>query len=396
MTGPGSGHCLAATPSSPAAGTLRAAHGMPTALVVLMSVVPLRGRYYAGLLVLLHSLVHHNTAEPDCGGLMVVWHPSFEETVLSEAQRAELKCIAGSRRIEFVRVDDSRAAVWRRVPTRCNCSEASSSLLKLETFYLERRNHAVLFLDSDMLVMQPLNRIAMSMSYRALHLPVYNSTNPATGTRKMWRLHGSAARGAAGTQPSAIQLGFHAFVQPVPTDFSAEMMQVCLSLIERNRIKDNLDQDVVKLALHSLGMRYEPKRFNRSKSWRNRPRQLFLHADWHVRRACSSPHDTHACLDHASSSASDQLLSVRQARHRHQEGAALGRPSQAVGVPGQATRADLLCHQRQRPLTGLLRPAARPLAGRMQSHRWQWLRRQLARARLHAKLRPRSWWAGNP
>jgi hypothetical protein len=30
------------------------------------------GRYYAGLVVLLHSLFHHNAAEPDCGGLLVL------------------------------------------------------------------------------------------------------------------------------------------------------------------------------------------------------------------------------------------------------------------------------------------------------------------------------------
>ena len=53
-------------------------------------------RYFAGLIVLLHSLVHQNAAEPDCGGLIVMWHPSFEETVLSETQRDELKCIAAT------------------------------------------------------------------------------------------------------------------------------------------------------------------------------------------------------------------------------------------------------------------------------------------------------------
>ena len=147
------------------------------------------GRYYAGLVVLLHSLFHHNAAEPDCGGLLVLWHPvltprpgafvlyvratrtnlscvlyepgaqgslprycrgthrvpwhprwhpSLPETVLTEAQRAELACLAGSRRIEHVRVDDGRAATWLRVPTKCNCSEASASLLKLELFYMQR------------------------------------------------------------------------------------------------------------------------------------------------------------------------------------------------------------------------------------------------------------------
>lgn len=66
------------------------------------------------------------------------WHPSLPETVLTEAQRAELACLAGSRRIEHVRVDDDRAARWLRVPTKCNCSEASASLLKLELFYMQR------------------------------------------------------------------------------------------------------------------------------------------------------------------------------------------------------------------------------------------------------------------
>ena len=66
------------------------------------------------------------------------WHPSLRETMLSRAQRAELACLAGTRRIEHVRVDDGRAATWSRVPTKCNCSEASASLLKLELFYMQR------------------------------------------------------------------------------------------------------------------------------------------------------------------------------------------------------------------------------------------------------------------
>ena len=37
---------------------------------------------------------------------------------------------------------------------------------------------------------------------------------------------------------------------------------------------------MVRYALLALGLRYEPKRFNRSKAWRVRPRQLFLHRDW--------------------------------------------------------------------------------------------------------------------
>ncbi len=110
---------------------LRAAAYTRTALAAL-------GRYYAGLVVLLHSLFHHNAAEPDCGGLLVLWHPSLPETVLTKAQRSELACLAGSRRIEHVRVDDGRAATWLRVPTKCNCSEASASLLKLELFYMQR------------------------------------------------------------------------------------------------------------------------------------------------------------------------------------------------------------------------------------------------------------------
>jgi hypothetical protein len=62
----------------------------------------------------------------------------LRETMLSRAQRAELACLAGTRRIEHVRVDDGRAATWSRVPTKCNCSEASASLLKLELFYMQR------------------------------------------------------------------------------------------------------------------------------------------------------------------------------------------------------------------------------------------------------------------
>ena len=256
------------------------AHSKPHAL----SSHALLSRYYVGLLVLLHSLARLNGAEPDCGEVLIIWHPSFEETVLSPRQRTELSCVSGTRQVRYVRVDDERAALWQRVPTRCNCSEASASLLKLETFYMERRDHAIIFLDSDMLVLQPLNRIAMWMSYRANSSMPVGATPTARNMHGTWFLHGSAHRGSGGALPSAIQLGFHAFVQPAPTDLRDALTRACLTLIERNKIKGNLDQDVVGLALRALGERDEPKRFNRSKRLgRARPRQLFLHGDWHVR-----------------------------------------------------------------------------------------------------------------
>jgi len=136
----------------------------------------------------------------------------------------------------------------------------------------------VVYLDADMLVMQPLSRIAMAVSYDALHDPQASAAAPMAARR--WFLHGSAPSGAAGTMTSAIQIGFMAFVQPAPAELSAELTSYCDSIIARNRVKSNLDQDVVRYALLALGLRYEPKRFNRSKAWRVRPRQLFLHRDW--------------------------------------------------------------------------------------------------------------------
>ena len=93
---------------------------------------------------------------------------------------------------------------------------------------------------------------------------------------------------------SAIQIGFMAFVQPAPAELSSELTRYCDSIIARNRVKSNLDQDVVRYALLALGLRHEPKRFNRSKPWRVRPRQLFLqnHAANQVQPAGQDPVQT--------------------------------------------------------------------------------------------------------
>ena len=96
--GAGSDRFPAATPSSPAVGALgpmRACFSAPprtrTALVAF-------GRYYAGLVVLLHSLFHHNAAEPDCGGLLVLWHPVLTPrpgafVLYVRATRTNLSCV---------------------------------------------------------------------------------------------------------------------------------------------------------------------------------------------------------------------------------------------------------------------------------------------------------------
>ena len=90
----------------------------------------------------------------------------------------------------------------------------------------------MVYLDADMLVMQPLSRIAMAVSYDALHDPQASAAAPMAARR--WFLHGSAPSGAAGTMTSAIQIGFMAFVQPAPAELSAELTSYCDSIIARN------------------------------------------------------------------------------------------------------------------------------------------------------------------
>ena len=182
----------------------------PWSTLLQMILAPFRcAQVLAGLIVLLHSLDASQCSRPDCGGLIVCG--ASRGTVLSETPRDELECIAGIRAASNFARGRLTCGCMAARPSSVQLLRASSSLLKLETFYLERHQHAVLFLDSDMLVMKPQpNRHVDELSRAATRYSI-------APTRYMDGKDVEAARQrctGCGTQPSAIQLGFHAFVMP--------------------------------------------------------------------------------------------------------------------------------------------------------------------------------------
>ena len=179
--------------------------------------------YFPGLLVVLYSLLEQHRGLPDCRALTLIWHPSLADTVLQPAQRRAIECLATAhgRQLDYLAADDARLRIWSQLPSR-DSSSAVLGMLKLEVlFAAQADDRVVVYIDSDMLVLQPIDFVAdcvRPLYARPWMAPVHNAcATTAAQSQGRWALHGSCPvkNEKHSVCPPHVQTGFFAFRTPV-------------------------------------------------------------------------------------------------------------------------------------------------------------------------------------
>mmetsp|Transcript_39482 Transcript_39482/g.112741 ORF Transcript_39482/g.112741 Transcript_39482/m.112741 type:complete len:254 (+) Transcript_39482:1-762(+) len=152
-----------------------------------------------------------------------LWHSTLPDTNLSANQRASLETLAGPRMVRFLQVDGERANLFISVPTRSAMGHAA--LLKLELFWAFGPKHTVVYLDTDMLVTGPLDKMWEDLS-RAASGP--------------WKIHGSAP-----AKRNYMNTGFFAFTTPVPAELTSGIQGQCESYARTGTIPGTGDQTIM-------------------------------------------------------------------------------------------------------------------------------------------------------
>eukprot|EP00966_Prymnesium_polylepis_P011938 274105-Prymnesium_polylepis.2 len=240
-------------------------------------------KYFAALIVLLHSLFRHNDEanDPECEAIVIIWSPQCSDSNLSVSERNTVECLAGKRRVRWVVANQHRLTIWGgvRLPIQI---PGACLLMSLEMFYLNVSSALVHF-DLDMLVLKPLSFVAAEVIGDVRMTALHRKKLLDVG----WLLHGHCQTlSRRGGCPLHIQLGFSAFRTPVIASFRHELLETSITWAQQGRIAANGDQDMVNRAIEVLDARI-PRRLPAlakkvAQGEKLRPRQLWLHRDWNT------------------------------------------------------------------------------------------------------------------
>jgi len=178
--------------------------------------------FLPGLMTLAASYRRHNP--DDRCNWAFLWHSTLPDTNLSANQRASLETLAGPRMVRFLQVDGQRASLFLSVPTRSAMGHAA--LLKLELFWAFGPKHTVVYLDTDMLVTGPLDKMWEDL----------NSAAPGP-----WTIHGSSP-----WHKRTLNTGFFVFTTPVPAEVTSGIKERCEFYTREGHVPGTGgDQDIV-------------------------------------------------------------------------------------------------------------------------------------------------------